>query len=1431
MRAPASAPPPPPRSALQLSSSDSFEKLFTSPSASLPPSALETPERSRPRTRNPTVAAGDLLLSASPSLSSASRPADSRTSDASGQLSEAEARRTRGRNKEVRPSAASPQMSPGTSGIPSAPVARPGSPADTARPSRSPSGCPLELLPRHTQNAPVAHGEEPEGDTGAHGLRVYAAERLSPRCDAALREAASLNNMRGDAPAQSDGANTPLAQIPGKDTQDEPVLERRQQRGGQQREIFSDLQIVLSDGDEIQTGANKGDEGDDAQSGEADDLEFAQTRRIVKYAEQDVCAWTTSMLARNELRKLKAAALKLEGDRMPRSDVVGLYFKKHRPCWSVDYHTRQGKRKTVEFFVPDLSRETIELVLGHAVECRKYMPRRFDHAPAFVPEPDDTTAGMPYRYGAKLLKPKVLAWIRENRNVSSRGSHAHHGGLASRRGGDGEKAGGGAGNGNSIKYMRPIPVPSVAPVGITFRNYNAGASPSAQRTSAAAPLARGPRANLARYRDSVRRCSRAGAGGRAGTAAGEGGKTSGNAEGAHGRENGAPAGSGSPVDSGATPGQSAGEGTCCGALQHGSPSQAPSAIPQAADPAVFSPGQGVHGAGVAWPEDPRRFTPHGMDPAASAALPVGSLGSPYLGFLPRRDPPMMQAHNGYYTAYPSALYFYGHVADPSPGHPGAGQHRGAVATTMGGAWGSTSLQASASPIPPAAMPASLSNNVAAAYPVSAGQGGPTAFPHQAYSNVGPMYGFKARETHITEQGRAHSLGAHTGRYGGGESEASMTSGETVQMEPGKGAESGHNAEFEPGHKRRRMQSDADGCALRSPLRSPAVFPSPCPEHPREMQGTGAQCHCEGLQLSRSARSCSEKYAGRPLFLPSPVPAPPSFPPSSAPRLPHPGCFPSYTDFSQTWDQASDRGCEGGAQSGVDKCCSVTGASLQHANSELSETGVSTPSTASTQHSSSSFCCLTTSPGSPHSASPVSRAATLVCDFQPKSAAFPHVASGVKTPSDTVVVFHANSGEQTEHRQGATEGASGEQDACEPEPLSSAQEVTEDAAPARTPSDEPREGPAQREPSSPSRSPCLCPAAEPMHCIPSGRPRGRPTLPVPTASLPSTSLPPPSGAGVASSGAWPPCDSLASASGVYASQALVAPRAQSPSLGPACGFPTLARSGNSPAPLQGEMHVERPVFASPLAYGRSVAAREVSFTGGVRGSRSLSSSTEEAEESAVKEEGIRCGGLVQGTANTSTGPRLEASASGSLAGTEEVAAEGTAVQFGEAGGVQAEWCAGAEEAWVLREHDLRKSLVQDKMTLAWGPGMFERSGGELPSLGEASLLHSSAVLEESSPLSKRDSEVLSELGFWSQGPCPEDSFAQDFDAFKEQLGEEDSTGVWSSLDNLGYDMVSRPHENNDKENTEDDSGYDIQTSKVFMIAVHHYPTGHDMSRRH
>ncbi|PHJ22378.1 ap2 domain transcription factor ap2iv-2 [Cystoisospora suis] len=147
----------------------------------------------------------------------------------------------------------------------------------------------------------------------------------------------------------------------------------------------------------------------------------------------DVCSWSTAMLARSDLRKLKADALKLEGDRIPRSEVVGLYFKKHRPCWSVDYHTREGKRKTVEFFVPDLSPETIRLVLQHAMECRKYMPRRFDLAPAFVPEPDEKAGGSPYRYGPRLLSPPVLAWVRQHNSVLKRAMYRESCGTAAAR--------------------------------------------------------------------------------------------------------------------------------------------------------------------------------------------------------------------------------------------------------------------------------------------------------------------------------------------------------------------------------------------------------------------------------------------------------------------------------------------------------------------------------------------------------------------------------------------------------------------------------------------------------------------------------------------------------------------------------------------------------------------------------------------------------------------------------------------------------------------------------------------------------------------------------------------------------------------------------------------------------------------------------------
>nr|CEL65101.1 TPA: AP2 domain transcription factor AP2IV-2 [Neospora caninum Liverpool] len=345
------------------------------------------------------------------------------------------------------------------------------------------------------------------------------------------------------------------------------------------------------------------------------DLKPASASRFHSYAEQDVCAWATSMLARNELRKLKAAALKLEGDRMPRSDVVGLYFKKHRPCWSVDYHTRQGKRKTVEFFVPDLSRETIELVLVHAIECRKYMPRRFDQAPAFVPEPDDTTSGMPYRYGARLLSPEVLAWVRENNNSGRNSQHAH--GQSSRRG-EGEKAG--SENG----------LPSCPAEGTSLR---------------------GPRGNLARQRDS--RWQAKGAGGRAGS-----GLASSEEKAPQDSEAGSSAG-GLP-----RPGGVSAYVDCSARHVPGGDYPSPAHLPPGripgplSGPQMFDQGPGMHVA--VWREEPREAPPQALPP--TFAVPHATSFSPAAGFHDRREA-AVESHGDLYTMrqYPPP-YPYGPVS-------------------------------------------------------------------------------------------------------------------------------------------------------------------------------------------------------------------------------------------------------------------------------------------------------------------------------------------------------------------------------------------------------------------------------------------------------------------------------------------------------------------------------------------------------------------------------------------------------------------------------------------------------------------------------------------------------------------------------------------------------------------------------------------------
>ncbi|KAL8270426.1 hypothetical protein Esti_005655 [Eimeria stiedai] len=129
----------------------------------------------------------------------------------------------------------------------------------------------------------------------------------------------------------------------------------------------------------------------------------------------EVHLWSRRMLTSEEFRVLKGSAFRLEPDALPRSELTGLYFNKHRPCWSVDYYSRQRKRKTVDFFVPDVKHATLALVLKCASACRLVLPRRFEDVPSWIPEPDESTGGLPYRAGAAFVDPKVLKWVLLNR--------------------------------------------------------------------------------------------------------------------------------------------------------------------------------------------------------------------------------------------------------------------------------------------------------------------------------------------------------------------------------------------------------------------------------------------------------------------------------------------------------------------------------------------------------------------------------------------------------------------------------------------------------------------------------------------------------------------------------------------------------------------------------------------------------------------------------------------------------------------------------------------------------------------------------------------------------------------------------------------------------------------------------------------------------
>lgn len=63
----------------------------------------------------------------------------------------------------------------------------------------------------------------------------------------------------------------------------------------------------------------------------------------------------------------------------------------------------------------DVQRSTLALVLQCASACRLVLPRRFEDVPLWIPEPDESTGGLPYRGGATFLEPAVLNWILLNR--------------------------------------------------------------------------------------------------------------------------------------------------------------------------------------------------------------------------------------------------------------------------------------------------------------------------------------------------------------------------------------------------------------------------------------------------------------------------------------------------------------------------------------------------------------------------------------------------------------------------------------------------------------------------------------------------------------------------------------------------------------------------------------------------------------------------------------------------------------------------------------------------------------------------------------------------------------------------------------------------------------------------------------------------------
>ncbi|RQX67511.1 AP2 domain transcription factor AP2IV-2 [Toxoplasma gondii CAST] len=721
------------------------------------------------------------------------------------------------------------------------------------------------------------------------------------------------------------------------------------------------------------------------------DLKPEVRPRFHAYAEQDVCAWATSMLARKELRKLKAAAVKLEGDRMPRSDVVGLYFKKHRPCWSVDYHTRQGKRKTVEFFVPDLSRETIELVLVHAIECRKYMPRRFDQAPAFVPEPDDTTSGMPYRYGARLLSPKVLAWIVENTNGSGRTSQHGHG--QSRRL-EGDKVGEGDAGAQLLS----------GPAGIDAFG------------------SRSPRAGFARQRDNnnSRRQGKA-----SGCRPGADLATSSEEKATREGEAELPGGSAGP---GSVP-----AGTAYGDYARQLPSegyQTPPTMEGRMTPAgllsgqEFGHGQGMQGAGVMWRDDPRQALQAMPQPLnlAPHATPFMSRAG---GLYDQREASVEPGRDVYPVHYPTP-YAYGPGIPADAGAPSAGPGPYPHQFPSGGAGYVVNGRVPDSADHEAHSPRSPESY----WGPQAGSQGAEDKDCQVVGCMlpnGSEMAMRRMETYVGDRDNLRGSAAFAG--------------------DGRTQAEGLSPQCEPNAKRRRLQAGGDGSNGGLEASGPErPFPGsqmlqPSDEWARNGQrafavqpGTGGRTFMNG-----GFRQPGPEDARQPLLLSSAPYSPPSVFPAAPPHLSHTVRLPpGSSDAAHRTPMSGAAGCAspvasafrkeaeasewpsnevyGSPQAFPDKANAFAkGVTLPRRQSfAFSDAGLPTPTT-SPHHG--SYCASTIASSSPKSASPVSQSGCFPCDFYPATAHYS--GPGVETPSDvsSFVPAPAETAEQQIHGAG------------------------------------------------------------------------------------------------------------------------------------------------------------------------------------------------------------------------------------------------------------------------------------------------------------------------------------------------------------------------------------------------------------------------------